>query len=85
MAQDIPPPVFHPPFDITRASQVVLTVRDLDTSIDFYTRVIGLVVTERDGATAWLRGIEEVAHHSLVLRRSDAPPVCERVGLRVQT
>jgi catechol 2,3-dioxygenase len=42
-------------------------------------------VTEEDSRTVWLRGIEEVAHHSLVLRRSDAPPVCERVGLRVLT
>lgn len=81
----IPPPVHYPPFNTTRASHVVLTVRDLDAAIAFYTRVIGLAVTRRDGALAWLRGIEEIAHHSLVLRQSDAPPVCERVGLRVQT
>ena len=80
-----PPPVHYPPFNITRASHVVLTVRDIAASVAFYTRVIGLVVTEQDSDTAWLRGIEEVAHHSLVLRRSAAPPVCERVGLRVQT
>jgi catechol 2,3-dioxygenase len=81
----IPSPVFYPPFNITRASHVVLTVRDLAASIAFYTRVIGLVVTEQDADIAWLRGIEEIAHHSLVLRRSGASPVCERVGLRVQT
>ncbi len=81
----IPAPVFYPPFNITRASHVVLTVRDLEASKAFYTRVIGLVVTEQDRDTLWLRGVEEIAHHSLVLRRSAAPPVCEQVGLRVLT
>ncbi|MCK8786094.1 VOC family protein [Roseomonas sp. NAR14] len=80
-----PDPVFYPPFNITRASHAVLTVRDLAASRDFYTRVIGLVVTEEDADTLYLRGIEEVAHHSLVLRRSDGVPACERVGLRVLT
>jgi catechol 2,3-dioxygenase len=63
----------------------VLTVRDLEASKAFYTRVIGLVVTEQDRDTLWLRGVEEIAHHSLVLRRSVAAPVCQQVGLRVLT
>jgi catechol 2,3-dioxygenase len=82
---DFPKPVHYPPFNVTRASHVVLTVRDLEASKAFYTRVIGLVVSDQDKDTLWMRGIEEVAHHSLVLRRSDAPQVCERVGLRVLT
>ena len=72
------------PFNITRASHVVLTVRDLDASRLFYTEVIGLVVTAHEGSTLYLRGIEEACHHSLVLRRSDAVPSCPRVGMRVR-
>src|SRR6185437_1189354 len=30
-------------------------------------------------------GIEEACHHSLVLKRTAAEPVCERVGMRVYT
>jgi catechol 2,3-dioxygenase len=82
---EIPPPVYYPPFNITRASHCVLTVKDLEASKAFYTRVIGLVVTAQDKDTLWLRGIEEIAHHSLVLRRSSAAPVCDRIGLRVLT
>ena len=32
-----------------------------------------------------MRGLEERSHHSLVFRKSDKTPVCERVGLRVLT
>jgi catechol 2,3-dioxygenase len=58
-------------------------VRDLDASRLFYTEVIGLIVTEEDADTLYLRGVEEACHHSLVLRRSEATPSCLRVGMRV--
>jgi catechol 2,3-dioxygenase len=82
---DFPKPVFYPPFNITRVSHVVLTSRDLAAAKAFYTRVIGLVVTEETADTLYLRGIEEIAHHSVVLKRSDGPPRCERMGYRVLT
>ncbi|MCS6892192.1 MAG: VOC family protein [Rhodovarius sp.] len=81
----IPPPVYYPPFNITRVSHAKITVRDLERSLAFYTRVLGLVVSEREGDEVWLRGNEEVGHHSLILRRSDEPPLCEYIGLRVLT
>ncbi|HRN28398.1 MAG TPA: 3,4-dihydroxyphenylacetate 2,3-dioxygenase [Terrimesophilobacter sp.] len=73
-----------PPFQITRASHVALGVTDLQKSRDFYRDVIGLVVTEESDNTVWLRGLEEAAHHSLILeRQGEAKAVC--VGLRVRS
>ncbi|MFC0407750.1 VOC family protein [Roseomonas elaeocarpi] len=79
----IPEVVRKPPFNITRASHVYLTVRDLDASRRFYTEILGLVVSAQEGGTLYLRGIEEACHHSLVLRQDDAPPACDAVGMRV--
>jgi catechol 2,3-dioxygenase len=81
----IPSPVYDPPFNITRASHVVLTVRDLAASRRFYTEVIGLAVSAEEGDALYLRGLEEACHHSLVLKRTSGQPVCERVGFRVFT
>ena len=77
------PTNFRPPFNITRASHLVLTSRDLAKARDFYTEVIGLKVSDETATTIHLRGVEERAHHSLTLRRSKEEPACERVGFRV--
>ena len=81
----LPPLVLHPPFNITRISHVVLTSRDLDASCRFYCDVLGLVLTARDEDAVYLRGLEEACHHSLVLRKSAAAPVCQAIGFRVLT
>lgn len=81
----IPQPVYYPPFNITRASHVVLTVADLVASTAFYRDVIGLVVSDATSDAVYLRGLEEACHHSLVLRKSSGAPVCERLGMRVLT
>jgi catechol 2,3-dioxygenase len=81
----LPARVLHPPFNITRASHIVLTVKDLDRSRRFYEEVLGLVVTRQDDDALYLRGVEESCHHSLVLQRSDAPAVCQRIGMRMRT
>ncbi len=78
----LPETVFDPPFRVTRTSHVVMEVKDLAASTAFYTRVLGLVLTEQNGDRAYLRGIEEACHHSLVLKRADKP-ACARVGFRV--
>jgi catechol 2,3-dioxygenase len=80
----IPNPVLNPPFNVTRASHVVLSVRDLDASEAFYTDLAGLVVSDRDSKAIYLRGREESCHHSLVLRKDEAPN-CRRIGFRVQS
>ena len=81
----IPQTNFSPPFNITRAGHMVFTSRDLARSRNFYVEVIGLLVTEEDANTVYLRGVEEACHHSLTLKKTADKPVCERVGLRVFT
>lgn len=81
----IPKTNFDPPFNITRASHIVLMVRDLAASRAFYVDVIGLMVSNEDAETVYLRGVEERCHHSLVLRKTVEEPVCERLGFRVFT
>jgi catechol 2,3-dioxygenase len=81
---NLPPTVFDPSFRITRASHVVLTVRDLAASRAFYSDVIGLVLTAELGDVLYFRGIEEGCHHSLVLRKG-MEPLCARLGMRVLT
>jgi catechol 2,3-dioxygenase len=73
------------PFNITRASHLELLVADLERSLRFYTEVMGLAVTERDDAVAYLRGMEESCHHSLILRVSPDAPQCARIGFRTFT
>src|SRR5262249_21841951 len=80
---DLPRTDYDTPFDITRSSHVVLTVKDLKASRLFYTEVIGLIVTVQDGDTLYLRGIEEACHHSLVLRQATSEPAAQRIGMRV--
>ncbi|MCW4385676.1 3,4-dihydroxyphenylacetate 2,3-dioxygenase [Salinibacterium sp. SYSU T00001] len=80
----LPKTNFTPPFTLTRASHVSLGVTDLEASRDFYRDTIGLVVTEETDNAIYLRGLEESAHHSLVLERSDEAKA-HRVGLRVRT
>ncbi|WFU57949.1 VOC family protein [Bradyrhizobium pachyrhizi] len=71
-----------PGFRITRASHVVLTVRDLAASRQFYEKVIGLILTAEEGDALYFRGVEEACHHSLVLRKGEGA-ACARLGLRV--
>jgi catechol 2,3-dioxygenase len=79
----LPATNFHPPFNITRASHLVLTSRDLARARDFYTEVIGLKVSDETATTIHFRGVEERAHHCLTLKRTKDEPACERVGFRV--
>lgn len=81
---DLPQTDHDTPFNITRSSHVVLTVKDLEASRLFYTEVIGLIVTEQVGDTLYFRGVEEACHHSFVLKQSKDAPACERIGMRVR-
>jgi catechol 2,3-dioxygenase len=53
----------------------------LGKSRAFYVDLIGLIVSDEDKDTLYLRGVAEASHHSLVLKRSSAP-FCERIGMR---
>lgn len=79
----LPTTNFTPPFRITRSSHVELGVTDLGASRDFYRDVIGLVVTEETDKEVYLRGLEEAAHHSLVLVQEAGPAKAHTIGFRV--
>jgi catechol 2,3-dioxygenase len=81
----VPRPADLAPFNVTRASHIVLTVRDLARSRAFYVDMMGLVVSDANPETLYLRGLEEACHHSVVLRKSDTEPACERIGMRVRS
>lgn len=72
------------PFDIVRSAYVELHVASLDASRHFYVDVLGLVETARTADTLYLRGWEEQAHHSLVLRERPTAAAA-RIGFRVRT
>jgi len=82
---NLPQTALPPPFTVTRASHAVITVADLARSRAFYVDGIGFVVSDETRDTIWLRGVEEAAHHSLVLKQASGPALAERVGLRVYT
>src|SRR5436190_21060317 len=84
-AMSIPKTVYNPPFNVTRASHSVLSVKDLAVSRNFYVDLIGFIVSDEDKDTIYLRGVAEACHHSLVLKRTHGEPESERVGLRVFT
>ena len=79
----IPATNYFPPFNMTRASHVVLTVRDLDDSKAHYVDMLGMVLTERTDDALYLRGVDERVHHSVVLKKSVNPGTVDRIGLRV--
>jgi catechol 2,3-dioxygenase len=79
----VPQTDYKSPFRFSRASHSVFTSRDLKKSEEFYTEVLGLVVSDSDKDTLYLRGLEERSHHSLVIKRTTDAPMYERAGLRV--
>ena len=79
----LPTPVYRPSFNVTRASHVVSRVRDLAASRAFYCDTLGMIVSDEDSSTLWLRGLEEACHHSVVLKKGE--PAAERIGMRVLT
>ncbi len=78
----VPQHVYDPPFNIVRASHLVLNVIDLAASRAFYETAIGLHVEDADDQVVYLRGNEEHQHHSLVLRKAQEN-TCGRIGFKV--
>ena len=74
----------EPPFRVTRASHYMLYVRDLAKSRQFYSQVVGLIESDHDQNSSYMRGIEESGHHCLVLKQSKEPK-CGYAGFRVQS
>ncbi|MEM0091726.1 MAG: 3,4-dihydroxyphenylacetate 2,3-dioxygenase [Saccharolobus sp.] len=68
--------------NILRLSHVVIRVTDLDKARYFYSDLLGLIETEKDGDYVYLRGIEEGQHHSLVLKKASSAGL-SYIGFRV--
>ncbi|QGA69195.1 3,4-dihydroxyphenylacetate 2,3-dioxygenase [Sulfolobus sp. E11-6] len=68
--------------NILRVSHVCIRVSDLDKARYFYSELLGLVETEKDGDYIYLRGIEEGQHHSLILKKANSAGL-PYIGLRV--
>jgi catechol 2,3-dioxygenase len=58
-------------YEIAQLAHVELLTPKLDESLDFFTQLLGMQVTERVGQSVYLRGYEDTYHHSLVL--TEAP------------
>jgi catechol 2,3-dioxygenase len=57
-----------------RLAHVLLFTRDVQKAIDFYTRVLGLRLSDRSGDNiAFLHGIHGSDHHMIAVARSNAP------------
>lgn len=56
---------------VLRPGHMQLKVLDLDESIEFYTNVLGLIQTGRQGDRAYFKTWDERDHNSLVLRQAD--------------
>lgn len=78
----VPPVITPPPFNIVRCAHVVLDVTDLARARAFYETMIGLQVEDATADTLWLRGMEELQHHSLVLCRAERP-AARRIGFKL--
>ncbi len=58
---------------LSQLAHVELTSPDPDTSIKFFTEVLGLSVTTQEGQSAYLRAWGEHFHHSLVITEGPEP------------
>src|SRR5574344_665334 len=70
--------------DILRCAYMEIVVTDLAESRRFYVDTLGLVVTEEDENTIYLRTYEEFIHHNLVLRKGPVAAVAA-FSYRVRT
>src|SRR5581483_8271570 len=68
--------------NVVRVSHVEYGVGDLGRSRAFWVDALGFIVTAETRDALYLRGLEERWHHSVVLRRTDAP-IVRRLGFRV--
>ncbi|MEU1086752.1 catechol 2,3-dioxygenase [Streptomyces sp. NPDC005576] len=70
--------------DIAHLGHVELLTPDLDGSLDFFTRILGLTENGRSGDSVHLRTFDDYEHHSLVLTAHEQPGV-RRTALRTSS
>jgi catechol 2,3-dioxygenase len=79
----VPQKHVQPP-DIVRAAYAELIVTDLDEARRFWVDLLGLVVSHDPPGALYLRGYDELTHHSLILRQGPRP-AAGRLAFRVRT
>jgi catechol 2,3-dioxygenase len=60
----------EPIFDVAQLAHLELLTPDLEATHGFFSNLLGMQVTERNDTSVYLRGYEEVYHHSLKLTKS---------------
>lgn len=58
---------YDPGPQIAHCGAINLGTTDLETSLHFFSDLLGMEIVHREPGTAYLRGYQELAHHSLVL------------------
>lgn len=71
------------PPDIVRSAYAELVVTDLAASRRFWVDLVGFVVTAEEPDALYLRGYDELVHHSVVLRKGSSP-AAGRLAYRVR-
>lgn len=69
---------------ILRLSHVQVRVPDLELALAYYSEVVGLVETARTSERAWLKGWDELQHHSLILASAPTYGI-DVIGFKVET
>ncbi|PZU51725.1 MAG: catechol 2,3-dioxygenase, partial [Thauera sp.] len=70
---------------VLRPGHVALRVTDLDAAVKHYGQVLGLIETGRDAqGRVYFKAWDEHDHHSVVLRKADAPGM-DYMGFRVDS
>ena len=72
------------PPDIIRAAYAELIVTDLDEARRFWVNLLGFVVSRDTPDALYLRGYDELTHHSLILRAGPRP-AAGRLAFRVRS
>jgi catechol 2,3-dioxygenase len=68
---------------IMRIGRVELRVMELEKSVDYYTKIIGLQETGRSEGRVYLKAWDEYDHHSVILKEADAPGI-EHFAFKVE-
>jgi catechol 2,3-dioxygenase len=76
---------YDPGPSVAQAGSINLGTTDLEKSLTFFGDILGMEIVHRDDDVAYLRGYQELTHHSLVLRQQEESIVNSysfRVGRR---
>lgn len=76
-------PDYDPGPQIAHAGSINLGTPDLEKSLWFFRDLLGMELVEQAGGVAYLRGYQELVHHSLVLTQQDEARV-NSYGFRVK-